>query len=170
MTQFSDSGPGSVIASWEEANKEKDQAEQGGSPWRRRRASWSILSPLFISLVSLYTRMSAVQVPLILQEVDPGRRQDVSEQSRVWFEDRHRNKASTCPIIFKAPEMSESPHTNRPGFCLHGPWQSSSIPWTMSMLSKHPPVSSYFPVSLWGGVVPTWWKQTNEMQAEYPFL
>lgn len=34
--------------------------------------------------------------------------------------------------------MSESPHTNKPGFCLHRPEQSSSIIHTMSRLSRCP--------------------------------
>lgn len=38
-------------------------------------------------------------------------------------------------LFLKAPEMSGSPHTNRPGFCLHGPEQSSCITQTTSRLS-----------------------------------
>lgn len=55
--------------------------------------------------------MSAMQVlwfyigyagALVLHAVDSGRRQELPEQTQVWYTDRHRNEASTYDIVFKA--------------------------------------------------------------------
>lgn len=100
-------------------------------------ASWHALSFILIPLATLYITPVCYAGALVLQAVDPGRRQEMLEQTQVCSKDRTRNQASVYDIISKATEMSEPhPHTERPALCLQGPWQTSYTTQAMPVLSE----------------------------------
>lgn len=92
-------------------------------------ASWHDLSFILIPLAMVCILAVCHAGALLLQAVDPARRQEVPEQTQVWSKDETRYKVSAYDIISKATEMSEHPQPPYQEVCPLPPrtWQSSHI-------------------------------------------